>query len=67
MGVVADGDLALLHGLEQGTLHFGGGTVDFIGQHKVGEDGPRRTLKGVVFSAVDECATTSAGSKSGVN
>ena len=38
-GVVADGDLAFLHGLEEGALDFGGGAVDFVGEDDVGEDG----------------------------
>ena len=35
--LVADGDLAFLHGLEQRTLYLGG-TVDFVGQKQVRED-----------------------------
>lgn len=35
---VADGYLSLLHRLEQRTLHLGRGTVDLIGQDKVGKD-----------------------------
>ena len=38
-GVVADGDLFFLHGLEEGALDFGGGAVDFVGEDEVGEDG----------------------------
>jgi hypothetical protein len=36
--VAADGDLALLHGLEEGGLDLGGGAVDFVGEDEVGED-----------------------------
>jgi len=36
---VAQGDLALFHGLEQGALHLGGGAVDFVRQDEVGEQG----------------------------
>ena len=35
--LVADGDLPLLHGLEQGALHLGRGAVDLVGQNQVGE------------------------------
>ena len=37
-GLFPDGDLPLLHGLQQSALHLGGGAVDFIGEHQVGED-----------------------------
>ena len=33
------GDLMLLHGFEQGSLGFGRGAIDFVGQDDVGEDG----------------------------
>ena len=36
---VANGHLFFLHGFQQGTLHFGRSTVDFIGQNKVGKNG----------------------------
>ena len=35
VGLVADGHLMLLHGLEQGALYLGGRTVDLIGQDEV--------------------------------
>ena len=38
IALFADGDLPLLHRFEQGALHLGGGAVDFVGQHEVGED-----------------------------
>lgn len=38
MGFPHYGDAALLHGLQQGGLGLGGGAVDFIRQHDVGED-----------------------------
>ena len=44
----------LLHGFQQGALHFGRGTVDFIGQDKVGEDGAFVDLEAFVFLGVDE-------------
>jgi 16S rRNA (adenine1518-N6/adenine1519-N6)-dimethyltransferase len=37
---VADGDLPLLHRLEQRALDFGGSAVDLVGQHEVREDRP---------------------------
>ncbi len=40
VGGVADGDLALLHGLQQRALHLGGGAVDLVGQHEIGKEGP---------------------------
>jgi hypothetical protein len=39
VGGVPDGDLLLLHGLEQRALHLGGRAVDLVGQHQVREDG----------------------------
>jgi hypothetical protein len=36
----ADGDLALLHRLQQRGLRLGRGAVDLVGQHDVGEDRP---------------------------
>jgi hypothetical protein len=36
--LAADGDLPLLHRLEQGALDLGGRAVDFVGQDQVGED-----------------------------
>src|SRR5262249_22834779 len=35
--LVADGDLLLLHALEQGALHLGGRAVDLVGEDQVGE------------------------------
>ena len=36
--MVADCDLALLHGFQKGRLHLGRGTVYLVRQHKVGEN-----------------------------
>ena len=44
-GAAHDGDAALLHGLQQGGLGFGGGAVDFVRQHDVGEHGPLDELE----------------------
>ena len=38
--LVADRHAPLLHGLEQGALHLGRGSVDLVGQEQVGEDRP---------------------------
>ena len=38
IGLVADGDLPLLHRFEQRALHLGRRAVDFVGQDDVGED-----------------------------
>ena len=37
--LAADGDLALLHGLEEGGLDLGGGAVDFVGEYEIGKNG----------------------------
>ena len=38
--LVADGDLPLLHRLEQGTLDLGRGAVDLVGEQDAGDDRP---------------------------
>ena len=56
VGLAAEGHLAFLHRLEQGRLDLGGGAVDFVGQHEVGED---RAFLDAVFAGlrvVDERA-----------
>ena len=40
VGLLADGDLAFLHGLQQGGLRLGRRAVDLVGQEDVGEDRP---------------------------
>ena len=45
VGVFADGYLPLLHGFEQGALHFGRGAVYFICQYEVGKYGTFLYLK----------------------
>ena len=44
-GAAHDGDAALLHGFQQGGLGLGGGAVDFVRQHDVGEDRALDELK----------------------
>ena len=46
----------LLHGFQQGALHFCGGTVDFIGQDEIGEDGAFVHLEALLFLGVDKGA-----------
>src|SRR2546423_1613863 len=38
MGLTANGDLPLLHGLEQSALNFGRGAIDFVGEDQIGEN-----------------------------
>ena len=45
MGDAVDGRLALLHALEQARLGLGGGAVDLVGQHDVGEHRPGPELE----------------------
>ncbi len=44
MGDAAEGNLPLLHGLEQSALHLGRGPVDLVGEEELGE---HRTLAGL--------------------
>ena len=46
----------LLHGFQQSALHLGGGTVDFVGQDEVGEDGAFVYLEAFVLLGIDEGA-----------
>ena len=64
-GVVADGDLALLHGFEQGALHLGGGAVDFVGEHEVGENRAFLYLELFALDAVDHGADYVGGEQVG--
>src|SRR6266700_2836693 len=45
VGGAVDGDLALLHGLQQRRLGLGRGPVDLVAEHDVGEDGARLELE----------------------
>ncbi len=45
VGRAPDGDLALLHRLEQRRLHFRGSAVDLVGQNDVGEQGALLGMK----------------------
>ncbi len=56
MGLAAEGDLALLHRLEQRALHLGRRPVDFIRQDQVGEYRTVLGLEGAVARVVDHGA-----------
>ena len=51
--LTANGYLLLLHGFEQGTLHLGWSTVDFICQYEVGENRTLLHLELLVFLRID--------------
>ena len=53
-GLVADGDLALLHRFEQRALHLGGSPVDLVGQQEIREHRPLPGHEGLVALVVDE-------------
>ena len=53
IGFVTDGDLTFLHGLEEGALHLGGRTVDFVGEHEVRKDGAVLGTEDTVLRIVD--------------
>ena len=64
-GLLADGHLPLLHGLQQGRLDFRGGTIDFVGQDEVGEDralaGPKRAFAGHIDHRADKVCRQQVG------
>ena len=53
VGALADGDLLLGHGLQQGRLHLGRGAVDLVGQQDVVEERAGAKLELALFVAVD--------------
>ena len=53
VGLAGDGDLVLLHHLEQRALHLCRRSVDLIGQQKVGEDGTQRRAEFAGLLVVD--------------
>ena len=55
-GVAFQGDLPLLHGLEQGRLGLGRGAVDLVGQQKVGEDGALAQFEAALGAVEDVTA-----------
>ena len=62
---VADGDLPLLHGFQQGRLHFRRGAVDFVGKDEVGEDRPLAGAEGRFAGHVDHRAQQIGGQQIG--
>ena len=54
--ILADSHLLLLHGFQQGALHLCRGTVDFIGQYEVGEDGAFVHLEFFPLLGIDQGA-----------
>ena len=50
---VADGDLALLHGLQERTLHLGRCAVDLVGQEDGRDDRPGANVKSAGGGTVD--------------
>ena len=62
---LADSDLTLLHGFEQSALHLGRSTVDFVGQHEVGEDGTLFHDEFLVLLTVDHGADDVGGQQVG--
>ncbi len=64
-GFVADGHLMLLHGFEQGALHFGGCAVDFVRENDVGEDGPFFGEESGIFWIVNQRSDQVGGKQVG--
>ena len=65
VGDAADGDLPLGHDLEQRRLHLGGGAVDLVGEHEVGEDRAELDVEGVLAGLVDARADDVGGHEVG--
>jgi len=61
VGVLANGDLAFLHRLQQGALNFGWSAVDFVCEDKVGENGAEAGGEGAVFGVIDHGADDIGG------
>ena len=55
-GFAAYCHLTLLHGFKQCALHFCRRTVDFIGEHEIGENGAFLYLECFFLHAVHHCA-----------
>ena len=64
-GLVTDGHLALLHGLEEGGLHLGRRTVDLVGQYEVGEHRALLDLELLALLAVDHSTDKVGGEQVG--
>ena len=61
IGLVADGDLTLLHRLEQRALHLGRRAVDLVGEHEVREDGAELRGELALLLVVDDRADDVGG------
>lgn len=64
----AGGDGAFLHGFEEGALGLGGGTVDFVGEDEIGEDGAgleAETLGAALVAIHDHAADDVGGHEVG--
>ena len=61
ISIIADCNLPLLHGFQQGALHLGRGPVDFICKDKIGKDGPFPHHEFLFFLAVDHRADKVGG------
>ena len=61
VGDAVDGDLPLLHALEQRRLRLGRGAVDLVADDDVGEHRPRLELEVALFGVVDAHAGHVAG------
>jgi len=53
MGLAVDGDLALLHRLEERRLGLRRGSVDLVREHDVREHGPGLELEALCFLVED--------------
>jgi len=62
---VAQGHLPFLHGFQQGALDLGRGTVYFISQYEVGENGAFSDNKLVFLLVVDHCTDNVGGEQVG--
>ena len=61
MRLSCDGDLTLLHNFKQSALNFGGRSVDFIGQQKIGKDGSQHGAELAGLLVEDACADQVSG------
>ena len=65
VGLASYGDLTLLHNLQQGALHLGGGAVDLIGEQQVGKDRAQRRVELACLLIVDAGAYEVGGHEVG--
>ncbi len=56
VGLVADGDLAFLHGFQQRALHLGRRAIDLVRENEIAENRPVLGAKGAVLGVVDHGA-----------